>query len=142
VIVLKICSKCNKSKSVVDFYRASNMKSGYRNSCKECDKQYNKKWQNKSTSKETWRKASNRYDHRVARRKRLYGLSDEAYQALLVKQNNRCGICQQRLKIACVDHDHATGKVRGLLCSRCNRSIGLLGDSKEALQRALDYIAG
>ena len=39
-----------------------------------------------------------------------------------------------------VDHDHKTGKVRGLLCNQCNRGLGMLGDTKEAVERVLNYL--
>jgi len=60
-------------------------------------------------------------------------------------QQNRCAICDASEPGGQgdfhVDHDHATGKVRGLLCSRCNTSLGLYRDSPERLRRAADYLA-
>lgn len=69
------------------------------------------------------RKASRR-----GRLKRRYSISIEQYVGRLAQQNNRCAICrksQSKLKKSlAVDHNHATGKVRGLLCLKCNRLIG------------------
>ena len=79
---------------------------------------------------------------RVHRIKRLYGLTDIQYQELLKSQNGGCGICgkiKKKYNLS-VDHDHKTGKIRGLLCSPCNRALGILGDSSEALQKVLRYL--
>jgi hypothetical protein len=85
------------------------------------------------------------------RRKKLreYGLTVEQYDALLLAQNYRCAICRTdtpgnaRTKsdhAFCVDHDHVTGHVRGLLCQGCNRGIGLLKDDPEVIESALKYV--
>lgn len=75
--------------------------------------------------------------------KRKYGITEEDYEDLKLSQNGRCAICRNkpRTRALAVDHDHKTGEIRGLLCSRCNH--GLLGhayDSVEMLKRALDYL--
>ena len=74
-----------------------------------------------------------------------YGISLEEYQELYESQNGRCAICyttklDKRKRSFCVDHRHSDGKVRGLLCGRCNRAIGLLNDSPILLERAVRYI--
>lgn len=88
----------------------------------------------------------------VRRRKNLldwYGLTAEEYDRLFVKQNGRCAICKRtspgsaraRSNMSfCVDHDHLTGHVRGLLCSPCNRAIGMLKDDPDVLEAAARYI--
>lgn len=69
-----------------------------------------------------------------------YGMTEEEYLHLSQLQNWCCAICG-RLQIPLhVDHDHTTGKVRGLLCGQCNVGIGMLGDTPEALQAALEYL--
>ena len=68
----------------------------------------------------------------LRRRLILYGLTLRDYYRLLVAQNFKCGICDKERTERCglvVDHDHATDRVRGLLCSGCNRAIGLIGDT-------------
>lgn len=68
----------------------------------------------------------------------------EDYKNLLTAQNNKCAICntdQSKLKKElAVDHNHNTGKVRGLLCNRCNSALGLLGDSKDTVIKAHEYL--
>ena len=76
--------------------------------------------------------------------KHAFGISVAEYYNLAAKQNNRCAICRTdkpggRYRYWCVDHDHRTGAVRGLLCGRCNTGIGALGDSIEGIKRALEY---
>jgi len=73
-----------------------------------------------------------------------FGCSREQYLTLLQQQNGVCAICSKspdgRFKRLAVDHDHKTGCVRGLLCSRCNRAIGLLGDDPGMLAQATRYL--
>ena len=73
-----------------------------------------------------------------------FGISLIDYNVLLLKQNNSCAICYiDKSKLSrnlCVDHDHKTGKIRGLLCDTCNRSIGLLKDDVEVLKSAIQYL--
>ena len=75
--------------------------------------------------------------------KRLHGLSYRQYDTML-KQQGGCAICGKLAdtdgKQLAVDHDHATGLVRGLLCTRCNRAIGAFEDSPYLLERAADYL--
>jgi len=58
--------------------------------------------------------------------KYLYGLTIDSYTALLDKQGERCAICRSPDRRLVVDHDHQTGRVRGLLCNRCNNHLGWL----------------
>lgn len=75
-----------------------------------------------------------------------YGISVAEYDQLLADQDGRCAICgvagpeAARWGVLVVDHDHESGKVRGLLCSNCNCAIGLLGDSPERLNKAAAYL--
>ena len=83
--------------------------------------------------------------------KKLYGITVEQYDTLLAEQKGRCAVCGStssysrnykntaRAKFS-VDHCHATGKVRGLLCTKCNRALGLLNDSIESVLRMSEYL--
>ncbi|MDE2098582.1 MAG: endonuclease VII domain-containing protein [Patescibacteria group bacterium] len=73
----------------------------------------------------------------------LYGVSVEFLRNLYADQDGLCPICEEELPGAWhVDHDHATGEVRGLLCGRCNTGIGWFNESPEALVRAITYLIG
>jgi hypothetical protein len=72
---------------------------------------------------------------------KLYGISKEEFEALLITQDNGCAICRVAfLKTPHVDHDHDSGVVRGLLCSRCNTMLGHARDSIEILKAAIEYL--
>ena len=78
--------------------------------------------------------------------KRRYGLTADEYYKIFNKQGGRCAICgrnQSGLKVKLmVDHDHATGRVRGLLCGDCNRMIGMFHDLSRLLAKAAYYLEG
>ena len=83
------------------------------------------------------------YEEQRISRIRLYGIDVPDYERMLEEQNGGCWICGKQptgKRALDIDHDHKTGKVRGLLCSNHNRAIGLLGDDIRALVKALDYL--
>jgi len=105
---------------------------------RETDRQYAKNRKGKFKSQEA-----------RAQRARRYGITVDDILAMELAQKNRCAICgneetaldnRQRVKSLAVDHDHETGKVRGLLCNNCNRAIGLLGDDVGVLLNAVEYL--
>lgn len=77
-------------------------------------------------------------------RKFLYGLSHEEFEQLLEKQGGACPGCDAALieTTACVDHCHKTGRVRGLLCRKCNLSAGHANDDPDTLRRLAAYLEG
>jgi len=80
---------------------------------------------------------------RKGRAKRLkveYGLTVEQHAAMLKAQGSLCKICEKAAKRLVVDHDHATGKVRGLLCDNCNHALGKMYDSPALLVAAANYL--
>lgn len=115
-------------------------------------KAYSAKWnaehaeqvrESRRKSMKAWRTAnpSRARDHQL---KKIYGLERGGYEALFAKQGGKCAICAGRPsagKSLHVDHDHATGDIRGLLCSSCNTGIGLFRDNAELLLMAADYLS-
>lgn len=83
-------------------------------------------------------------------RERKFGISRKDYAELYRKQEGVCAICQKLetatrkgvVKALAVDHDHKTGRIRGLLCSDCNTGIGKLKDDPKVLQSAVQYLLG
>lgn len=82
-----------------------------------------------------------------ARYRRQYGISLEAAEALLASQDFKCSICAISLPEfvtgkggANVDHCHQTGKVRGILCGKCNKGLGMFDDSRQTVSKALAYL--
>lgn len=85
-------------------------------------------------------KANNK-DHQLRRK---FGITLEEYNIMFISQNGCCKICgvsQSALtKSLSVDHDHISGKVRGLLCHKCNSLLGYAKDRTQLLKNAIDYL--
>lgn len=71
---------------------------------------------------------------------RVYGLSPEQFDAMVVEQEGRCALCQLPEPSLLVDHCHATSVVRGLLCQACNHLLGMSHDDVGTLLSAIDYL--
>ncbi len=94
----------------------------------------------------------NKENQRQVRMKKRYGLTVEQFNALLAKQENRCAICRKHFAVITgdlksngltkpvIDHDHSTGKVRGLLCQHCNSGLGMFDDSVSTIVNAGCYL--
>lgn len=76
--------------------------------------------------------------------KRHYGITTDTYYSMLSNQNGVCKICKLTCNTGrelCVDHCHKTGKIRGLLCVRCNNGLGYFQDSLDNLEAAKEYLS-
>ena len=132
---MKECNICKVVKPLDDFVKRSNRTSGRQPYCKEC---HNKKTRDKYCSNKM-----KDYDL-----KKQYGITLEDYEELFKQQKGCCKICdrhiselnQKHKKNLCVDHCHKTGKIRGLLCDKCNRGLGLFCDDKSLLLKAINYL--
>ena len=138
----KDCCVCGVRKHFDCFYNYKNKNDGKSYRCKDCDDNARKKWKENNLVSS---KLSMRKNNLISR----YGINLDIYYSLLEKQNHRCAICDavennvigDRAKWSfAVDHDHVTGKVRGLLCNQCNRAIGMLKDDAALLRKAADYL--
>lgn len=127
------CSCCKKMKSTDEFSPSKLTTNGFSYYCKLCVKIKGEPYKEARTAS-CWQKR--------------YGITAEEYQAMFDKQAGVCAICGnaettvQRGVIArlSVDHDHVTGKVRGLLCQQCNHGLGHFKDNTEILSNAIDYL--
>ncbi len=130
---MKTCCTCRVPKKLDEFHKCANSSDGHMYECKPCSK-----------IRRTERHLRSRYDDLVRRRFYLYGITKDQYEDLLVKQNGVCAICLSLdlKKTLCVDHDHQTGRIRGLLCSKCNKGLGLFGDTRDLLLKAVKYLEG
>lgn len=77
----------------------------------------------------------------VKRRCDKYGITVQQYDAMREAQANLCAICSCEMKVACIDHCHTDGRVRGLLCQPCNTGLGFFKEDPENLARAIQYLA-
>lgn len=102
--------------------------------------------QSRDRSAEIARQEERRKERRKADpllyRARQYGLTREHLENLLIEQDHRCAICGELepWERLFVDHDHATGQIRGLLCPECNMAIGLLRDDLDVIASAALYV--
>jgi hypothetical protein len=136
----KKCGRCFLNKPFSEFRKNKGFRDNLNWECKECCRTYSKKWN-----------LSNPDYHRDYILFKTYNITIEDYNSFLVKQNYKCAICgisQEELSKNikntpinfAVDHDHNTGKVRGLLCFRCNSSLGGFNDSVDVLDKAKQYL--
>jgi Recombination endonuclease VII len=140
------------------------MRDGHRNECKACWKVIQRRYylQNREkaiASVQRWRNA-NPERYRAYRRrylaehgeekkrrdreghlKRKYGVTQNMFEALVAAQLGNCAICGANEDLSLhVDHDHTTKRVRGLLCGKCNKAIGLLNDDPALMLSAKGYL--
>ena len=86
------------------------------------------------------RRAATDPDYRDRNRARRYGLTVDDYRAILARQENACAICRKPGPRLYIDHCHASGKVRGLLCPKCNTGLGCYGDDPNLTAAATAYL--
>ena len=135
---MKKCAKCKKDKELSFYSKRTASPDGRYAYCKDCSRELDRKRQGRRyvpLSKEASRLKSFNW------RLKTFGLTLEDYNKLKLAQSLRCGICGvEENKSFNIDHDHSTGKVRGLLCGPCNRAIGLFKESEQALLSAVNYL--
>ena len=134
----RVCRVCGNEKHLVDEFYLSRknpgLASSYSYECKEC-----------TVKRTTAYNKRNSSSVRSQYLKRNYGLTFEEFDLMLTHQDNSCAICKGtktygRHKRFTVDHDHSTGKIRGLLCHRCNTALGLIGDDIHTLKSMIKYL--
>lgn len=128
---LKQCPVCKISKELVEF--PTNI-SKY-NLCKACKNEKSKQWQKNNPDKV-------KEQRRKTRLKKDFGLSVEEYDNMFKLQKGCCAVCNetQETKRLAVDHCHITGKIRQLLCTRCNILLGKTYDSENLLLKLASYL--
>jgi len=134
---MKTCSMCKEVLEASFFHKNSGRKDGLTERCKSCAKKIANAHY-KANPDHRWR----------IEIKRKYGITAVQYYMMLDQQNGSCKICKGvgpggsgRTSRMAIDHCHETGRVRGILCNRCNRAIGLLGDNTEFLAAAIEYLS-
>ncbi|MFY9589082.1 MAG: endonuclease VII domain-containing protein [Actinomycetota bacterium] len=124
----KRCPDCGESKKLDDFPRNKNYKDGRHPYCKPCHNARGKETRDRLYG-------GSRHYHL----KRRYGIGAAEVDELIRKQGGVCAICRTRAPEH-VDHDHDTGKVRGVLCFGCNGGLGQFLDNVDWMTSAIDYI--
>ena len=146
----KRCNKCAKVLHLSSFSKHTHAPDGKRYTCRSCSSLESRSRRLKKP--EQYSSYYHEYKRRPEVRSRVhaqaiarYGLTPNDYQVLLDSQDSQCAICgstHSSDKKLVVDHDHVTGEVRGLLCHKCNRALGVFGDTVQGLERALRYLKG
>ena len=156
----KVCSKCKRRLPTDMFYKDKTRKDGLRNKCKDCDREIKRKYTqtphakklrkiNQKKYRQTLRgKTVDKAVNRKHRLKREYNMTVKEYSTMLQQQNGVCAICgksethtnQGGVMPLSIDHNHKTGKVRGLLCARCNITLGFVKDNKNLLLKLAIYL--
>ncbi|HCH9337366.1 TPA: hypothetical protein NNW70_004295 [Salmonella enterica] len=139
VYILK-CSTCFELLTYDKFSKKSNSKRGYSYKCKSCHNEYvRENWYKKNSDKQkqSSKKWKNSNKNKILASK--YKTTESEIISLLEKSSNKCEVCNKTFKI-CIDHCHTTGKVRGVLCMRCNAALGLLQEDQYIVSNLLDYI--
>jgi hypothetical protein len=158
---LKICGRCRIEQPVENFGLHSKAFDKLQNDCNVCKREIIAEWRRKNPEKsaaiaKTWSDKNREKVNACARRnykkyavqqserkkQKKYGLSPEAMSALKISQDGKCPGCLKGLLILGnhIDHDHKTGKVRGIMCQKCNMSLGLMNDDPEILERLANYL--
>lgn len=118
----KLCSFCHQYKDFEKFGTNGNGK--LKSRCKDCQGKYNTQY------------------HKEIFRFDRYGITKEIFKQMLNNQNNKCAICEISVneRSSHIDHCHSTGKVRGILCEKCNKGLGQFNDNVNYLNNAIKYL--
>lgn len=135
----KVCAECGESKPREEFGISKHGKHGpiLRSNCKPCGSARARAWYYLNQDRADGRKRVRELDK--------YGITLQDYEDMLRAQGGVCAICggvesNPKFNRLSVDHCHDTGAVRGLLCNRCNRALGLLNDDAILLRKAISYL--
>lgn len=157
---MKVCTKCGLEKNESEFNKNKRKtKISLSCWCKQCRREYRKNNLDKIKERNRLYRIENKErDHSYGKEyrknnpdklrdkhlRRNYGITLQQYNEMFEKQEGKCAICgthqSEFKKPLYVDHCHETGKIRGLLCDKCNHAIGLLKDSPNISQEASNYL--
>lgn len=105
-----------------------------------------KRQENKDQINKTYRERKRHMRYKI---KKYFNLTLDEYNQMFIERDNKCDICNNpesakhqngKTRALALDHCHETGKIRGLLCTSCNRGIGLLKDNITLLENAVEYL--
>lgn len=163
---MKPCRKCGVSKPLSEFHKAAGMHDGHRNECKDCwrriqqdaylrnrDKRIRavQEWKRRNPTKYAEQKRRYQQDPVYREKKRVsdragylrrkYGLSVSDYEFLAASQGGVCAVCGKADQSGLhIDHAHDSRRIRGLLCGKCNKAIGLFDERPELFAEAARYL--
>lgn len=150
----KICTKCKKKKSLSEFYKHKTQKDGLSSQCIICIRKYQSGYCKRRSSqdsnyyKEKYQKQKIKQSKRSKEAqfnghlKRRYGITLEDYDKMFEQQKGLCVLCglPEIGRRLAVDHNHQTGKIRGLLCHQCNCCIGFIENKNLSVKKIQKYL--
>jgi hypothetical protein len=161
---MKQCKKCGLSKPLEEYYRAAGTKDGLRGECNACNSEDKrrryladphaaidrvKRWQQANPERVNATQRARRSKPEAKRRARAdhlmrkFAMTIEQYDSMLEAQGGGCFICGRPSREDSslhVDHDHSTGRVRGILCFCCNNALADFQDDPALLRKAASYV--
>jgi hypothetical protein len=153
IVAQKRCNKCGEWKDRDCFSKHKRHGDGLSTNCKECQRAYKNNnlqrdkerahlWQKNNRAKVNAYRVRRKDDKRKYKLKYVYGITVEDYDRMFREQNGKCATCgsDNNGKRLVVDHDHKTGKVRGLLCASCNVAIGFMKDDESIVMKVFHYL--
>lgn len=134
--ITMFCSRCRQYLASGEFSREEQARQSKR--CRAC-------YRAEARRNYATRKTADPVRHKASQRrlylKSQYGISDIRVESMRRDQNDACAICRQQFASQPhIDHDHASGSIRGLLCGQCNQVLGLMKDDPLRLIRAAEYL--
>lgn len=151
---MKKCSRCGQGKPTSDYHKDNRNPDGLYGWCKDCARAKAREYRANNVEKvRESQKRTRQSKPDFYRNKRLvyeFGITLAQYEEMLQAQDGKCAICNQperrfhpktgKLWELCVDHDHESGEIRGLLCCDCNTALGLFKDNPDSLYAAIKYL--
>ena len=138
----KHCPGCKETKLHSEYQKNRCTKDGLQYHCKVCRQNIDSRLVKRAYDRNRYH-TQKETTYLNPRYKKQYGITLDQYNERLHNQNNVCAICKNQCKSGrrlAVDHCHKTGKVRGLLCSACNQTLGKFQDNIERFENAANYL--
>lgn len=136
----KLCPGCQRTLPAEDFWKNQS-------ECKDCSRNRVYVWRQENPDRLKFHQMThykkNRHRVRASQRNAKYSLAKDQFRTMMANQEGLCAICEESFqpdKQFAVDHSHMTGKIRQLLCSRCNTGIGQFLDDPMLVERAMHYL--
>jgi hypothetical protein len=152
----KICSKCKIEKPIDEFYRAERNSDGKMSQCKTCNYKYVKEYRKRPENVDRIREQNRAIDKRYHSRPEIkmkhaerwhikeYGISLQDREVIMKEQDGKCAVCGDILikegNKTCLDHNHITGKIRGIVCHNCNCALGYIKDNSDIAEAMVRYL--
>lgn len=162
----KICVRCKVEKDISEFHNRKRSKDGKAFACAECINYGTRNSPNRKKHQKAWNEKRKGYHKEYYEKNKImwlnrgrenylirtFGITQKQFDEMLESQGGVCAICGKQERVytpglvinetrrMCIDHDHKTGKIRGILCYACNVSIGRFDDNPETLRRAAEYL--